>query len=85
MGISKKTKSWNIACCFNKMVRNYVYQHYILLEKTNKSDFSKPGEIEVYLNNKVFITDRIKFKPRELPYSENGQFHPLPISKPIGN
>ena len=58
--------------------------HNILLEKTSKTQFSKPGEIELFLNNKKFVTDKIMFKSINLPYVDDGVYKPLPYNKPIG-
>lgn len=75
--LPKKVREWNIAFTFNKMIRNFVFGHYILFEKTKKTQFNKVGEIELYLNNKVFVTDKMKFKTRDLPFSEDGTYYPL--------
>ena len=79
----KRIKNLNIACTFNKFIKNFVFQHNILLEKTSKTQFSKPGEIELFLNNKKFVTDKIMFKSINLPYVDDGTYKPLPYNKPI--
>lgn len=73
----KKVKNLLVACCFNKMIRNFVFQHNILLEKTNKSQYSGPGEIEFVLNTTKFSNEKIQFKTRKLAYVEDGIYRPL--------
>lgn len=73
----KKVREWNIAFCFDRDIRDVIMKSSIVFEKTKASDFSRIGEIELYLNNRVFISDKLRFKVRYMPYSENGVYHPL--------
>lgn len=70
-------KTWNLALCFNKYIRNYVYSSWILLEKKNESDFSKPGEFEYTLNYKVLVDVKFNNKTIEYPYWKEGTYYPL--------
>jgi hypothetical protein len=70
-------KTWNLALCFNKYIRNYIFSSWVLLEKKNESDFSKPGEFEYLLNYKILVDTKFNNKTIEYSYFKDGTYTPL--------
>lgn len=70
-------KNWNLALCFNKYIRNYVYNSYVFIEKKSESDFSKPGEFEYFLNYKVLVDVKFNNKTIDYPYWKDGTYTQL--------
>lgn len=71
-----KMRGYNLAMCFNKYVKNYVFQRNIIIEKTKKSEYSKAGELEYALSEEMRFAKLVK-KTRKYPYVEDGSYHPL--------
>lgn len=72
-----KQREWNLAFCFNKYIRNYIFKDQILLEKTDPKQFLKAGEFEYTLNFKKLVKIKLSNKTLEYPYYEDGVYHPL--------
>ena len=70
-------KTWNLAICFNKYIRNHVFSSHILIEKTNETQFGTPGEFELHLNYKILVNTKFNNKTIEYPYAENGNYFTL--------
>lgn len=72
-----KYRTWNLALCFNKYIRNYVFSSWVLIEKTKDNQFSKPGEFEQHLNYKILVSEKFDNKTIEYPFFKDGVLHPL--------
>lgn len=75
--------SWKLAFSFDKGLKSFLNTSQIVLEKLSKSDYTKPGEFEVKLNQ-IMISDKLKNKLIEYPYWDSGKFHPLARPVPVG-
>lgn len=74
--------NWKLAFSFDKGVKSFINKDQIILEKFSKSDYNRPGEFEVKLNQ-ILLTEKLKNKTIEYPYWDNGKFYPL--LRPIPN
>ncbi len=72
-----KHREWNLAFSFNKFIRSYVYNDWVLLEKNSPTLFKNPGEFEEELNYKHLIKVKLTNKTIDYPYYENGKYYPL--------
>lgn len=68
---------WNLAMCFNKYIRNYIFSSWILIEKTKESEFVNPGDFEQYLNYKILVTSKFDNKTFEYPFVKDGVYTTL--------
>ena len=71
-----KMRGYNIALCFNKFVKNFVFQRNILVEKNKKSEYNKVGELEYELSS-VMRFEKLTKKTRKYPYVDGGSYYPL--------
>ena len=67
--------------CANKYIKGIIPEEQVLLEKTTKSEYNQPGELEYMLNFKVLVTEKIEGKGIEMPYFKDGKWYPLKASK----
>lgn len=67
-----------LALTFDKFINNYITRSDILIEKTKKDQYSKPGEFEYHLNNKYLVNVGLTNKMLEYPTIFRGD---LEISK----
>jgi hypothetical protein len=70
-------RDWNLAFCFNKYIRNYVFTSDVLLEKNKASEFQKPCDFERMLNYKKLVKAKLNNKTMEYPYIDDGVYYPL--------
>jgi hypothetical protein len=75
-----KQREWNLAFSFSKMIKNYVYNDWVLIEKTKKSEYTKPGEFEQEFNYKKLVKVRLTNKYFNYPYYDNGKYFPLKLT-----
>ena len=74
--------SWKLGFSFDKGVKSFITTDQIILEKLSKSDYSRPGEFEVKLNQ-ILLTEKLSNKVMEYAHWDSGKFYPLP--RPIPN
>lgn len=67
-----KQKSYKLAITTNKNILNFINNSDILLEKRSKSDFNKPGELELMLNQRWLTGEPLTNKILHYPYVEDG-------------
>lgn len=67
--------------CANPYLQGIIPSNQVLLEKTSKNQYNKPGELEQVLNYTVLVTEKIEGKGIEMPYFQAGKWHPLRSSK----
>lgn len=67
-----KQKSYKLAITTNKKILDFINSSDILLEKRSKSEFSKPGELELILNQRWLTGEPLTNKILHYPYVEDG-------------
>lgn len=73
-------REWNLGFTFSKMIKNYVNLSWIVLEKTDKSQYSKPGEFEATLNFNKLNKTKLANKYEDYPYYDDGIYYGLKIT-----
>lgn len=72
---------FNVCLATNKMVKNFINEDQILMEKTS----DEPGRFEAELNFKIFRGKDMLLKFTETPYFEDGKFNRVAIKSEVSS
>lgn len=70
-----KQKGYKLAISLHKKIKDYINSNDIFIEKRTQSDYSKPCELELTLNQKFLNGANLTNKMIHYPYVEDGSLH----------